>query len=57
VKLSKEARNRLRIATAAERKKIAGAARTLSEYDLITTSRALMILRNVAATAPGQRRL
>jgi len=57
MKLSKTARNRLRIATVAEQKKVAAAARTLADYDLITTSRAIMILRNVAAAAPGQRRL
>lgn len=57
MKLSKTARNRLKIATVAEQKKVAAAARTLADYDLITTSRALMILRNVAAAHPGQRRI
>jgi hypothetical protein len=46
MKLSKNARSRLKLMTAAEKKKIIGAARTLFDFQIISAKRADMIARN-----------
>jgi len=46
MKISKRARARLKLMTAAEKKKITSAARTLFDFGLISTKRAEMIARN-----------
>lgn len=46
MKISKNARARLKLMTAAEKKKITGAARTLFDFSLISAKRAEMIARN-----------
>jgi len=45
MRLSKQARARLKMATASDRKKVHAAARTLFEYSLISSKRALAIKR------------
>ena len=45
MKLSKNARARLKMATASDRKKVKASARTLFEYSLISSKRALAIKR------------
>jgi len=46
MKISKMARARLKLMTAAEKKKITAAARTLFDFGLISAKRATMIARN-----------
>jgi len=46
MKISKRARARLKLMTAAEKKKITSAARTLFDFGLISTKRGEMIARN-----------
>ena len=46
MKISKIARARLKLMTAAEKKKITAAARTLFDFSLISAKRAEMIARN-----------
>ena len=45
MRLSKNARARLKMATSTDRKKVKAAARTLFEYSLISSKRALAIKR------------
>jgi len=45
MRLSKNARDRLKMATASDRKKVKASARTLHEYSLISGKRALAIKR------------
>mgnify|MGYP000226495886 CR=1 FL=1 len=46
MKLSKTARTKKKLATAAETKKVVSAARTLFDFGLISNKRAEMIARN-----------
>ena len=46
MKLSKMARTRLKLMTSAEKKKIVAAARTLFDFQIISSKRAEMIARN-----------
>jgi len=46
MRLSKNARARLKMATSTDRKKVQAAARTLFEYSLISGKRALAIKRS-----------
>ena len=46
MKLSKNARARMKLMTSAEKKKIVAAARTLFDFQVITADRANLIARN-----------
>jgi hypothetical protein len=46
MKLSKNARARMKLMTSAEKKKIVSAARTLFDFGLVSAKRAEMIARN-----------
>jgi len=46
MKLSKSARARLKLMTAAEKKKVAAAARALFDFQLISAARAMLIARH-----------
>lgn len=56
MKLSRRAKSRLKMATTAQRKKIASATRTLVEFDILSPKRGSVIMRSLAASDPAQTR-